>query len=309
MLITMSDVSKIYKVSKNKKIEALKGVNLTIEKGDSVGYIGTNGAGKSTTIKLLTGILKPTKGYIQVKNIVPYKSRKKLALSIGVVFGQRTQLIWDLPPIDSFELHSKMYKIPKSIYLKKLEELVEEFKIGKFINQPVRKLSLGQRIQCDIILSLLHSPDILFLDEPTIGLDIFNKELIRNFLFKLNNKNSTTIILTSHDLQDVEAICKRIVIMREGNKIYDNKINKLHEMYDNYTKIKISYKNLFSLQEMHKYSQYIHSQEKNSIEFSIPKNSSCLKEIFQFLALQQENISDISMNSNSLEEIIKKISR
>ncbi|MCK4258493.1 MAG: ATP-binding cassette domain-containing protein [Halanaerobiales bacterium] len=211
----------------NKVKCAVNDISFTIKKGEVVGYIGPNGAGKSTTLKILTGIMVPTSGTITVNDIIPYKKRKQFVKNIGVVFGQRTQLWWDLPLIDSFKLLKSIYKIPNKIFENNLKFYVGLLKMDDFMNQPVRRLSLGQRMKADIVASLIHDPEILFLDEPTIGLDIISKENIINFLKELNVKKGITIILTSHNLEDIELLCKRLIMIDKGKKIFDGNLREL----------------------------------------------------------------------------------
>src|SRR5689334_3824610 len=192
---------------------AVSDVNIDIEAGELVGYIGPNGAGKSTTIKMLTGILVPTSGSVEVAGIVPYDRRAQNARNIGVVFGQRSQLYWDLPLIESFELLRAIYSIPDDRYERNMRTFMEILEMGPFIRTPVRQLSLGQRMRGDFAAALLHDPKIVYLDEPTIGLDVIAKEAIREFVKHINEERGTTIILTTHDLADVERLCRRIIII------------------------------------------------------------------------------------------------
>ena len=201
--------------------KAVKDLSFTIEKGEMVGFIGPNGAGKSSTIKMLSGILCPDSGSISVAGYIPYKQRKAYVGNIGVVFGQKSQLQWDLPVIDSFELLRAIYRIPEEKYKRNLERFTEMLDMKSFINQPVRQLSLGQRMRSDIVASLLHSPEIVFFDEPTIGVDIIGKETIRSFIKELNEQDKVTMIFTTHDMQDIEQTCKRIIIIDKGSLMYD----------------------------------------------------------------------------------------
>ena len=210
---------------------AVKDLSFTIEKGEMVGFIGPNGAGKSSTIKMLSGILCPDSGSITVNGFVPYKQRKSYVGKIGVVFGQKSQLQWDLPVIDSFELLRAIYRIPEDKYKKNLERFTEMLDMKSFINQPVRQLSLGQRMRSDIVASLLHSPEIVFFDEPTIGVDIIGKETIRNFIRELNEQDKVTMIFTTHDMQDIEQTCKRIIIIDKGSLMYDGSLQDIRSKY------------------------------------------------------------------------------
>ena len=213
-------------------IEALKNVSFSIERGEIIGYIGPNGAGKSTTIKILSGILVPTKGSCTVLDKIPWDNRIDHVKNIGVVFGQRSQLMWDIPAIDSFELLRDIYRVPESHYKKNLDELVEIFGLVEFINMPVRQLSLGQRMRCEIAASLLHNPQILFLDEPTIGLDAVSKVAVRNFIRRINKENDVTVVLTTHDMGDVETLTDRVMLIGKGQILYDGSFNQLKDRYN-----------------------------------------------------------------------------
>ena len=216
------------------KFEIKKAVNdlsFTIEKGEMVGFIGPNGAGKSSTIKMLSGILCPDKGSITVGGFIPYKQRKSYVGNIGVVFGQKSQLQWDLPVIDSFELLRAIYRIPEEKYKRNLDRFTEMLDMKSFINQPVRQLSLGQRMRSDIVASLLHSPEIVFFDEPTIGVDIIGKETIRSFIKELNEQDKVTMIFTTHDMQDIEQTCNRIIIIDKGSLMYDGSLQEIRSKY------------------------------------------------------------------------------
>lgn len=206
---------------------AVDNVSFEITKGELVGYIGPNGAGKSTTIKILTGILVPTEGYVSVLGNVPYQKRKENALKIGVVFGQRSQLWWDLPVIDSFNLLQRIYKIPPAIFKENMRVFSEILDLDSFINKPVRQLSLGQRMRADLAASLLHNPEILFLDEPTIGLDVVVKKQIRQFIREIRNTRGITVILTTHDMKDIEEICDRIIMIDKGRVMLDMPVDEV----------------------------------------------------------------------------------
>lgn len=208
-------------------VQAVKNISFLIEKGEAIGYLGPNGAGKSTMIKMLTGILVPTSGKITINDLVPYKNRQEITKKIGVVFGQRSQLWWDIPLIDSFELHKRIYNIHDEDYRINMNTFSELLNLKEFISRPVRQLSLGQRMRAEIALSLLHNPDILFLDEPTIGLDVLAKDNIRNFIKEMNRKRQMSIFLTSHDMKDIEEICPRMLIVNRGELIYDGTVEQL----------------------------------------------------------------------------------
>jgi ABC-2 type transport system ATP-binding protein len=208
---------------------ALDKISFSLKEGDLVGYIGPNGAGKSTTVKILSGILVPESGEVLVLGKTPWKHRLEIVQQIGVVFGQRTQLWWDLQVMESFELLKAIYKIPDGQYRKKLSELSEALDLSSLLTVPVRLLSLGQRMRCDLAASLLHSPKILFLDEPTIGLDAVSKLAVRDFIRKLNQESKVTILLTTHDMDDIEALCKRVLILNEGKIYFDGTLGQLRK--------------------------------------------------------------------------------
>ncbi|GAC1503172.1 MAG: ATP-binding cassette domain-containing protein [Vulcanimicrobiaceae bacterium] len=219
---------------------AVANVNMSLEAGELVGYIGPNGAGKSTTIKMLTGILVPSSGDITVAGLVPYQSRKENARNIGVVFGQRSQLYWDLPLIESFELLRAIYAVPRDRYRTNLQRFTDMLEMGVFLRTPVRQLSLGQRMRGDFAAAMMHDPQIVYLDEPTIGLDVVAKEAIREFVKSINEERGTTIILTTHDLADVERLCRRIVLIDTGTIIYDGPIERIKEQYGTHRTLAIT---------------------------------------------------------------------
>lgn len=246
-MIEVNEVSKAFRVSrrsagipgmlanlirpKYEKKQAVNNITFSIEEGEMVGFIGPNGAGKSTTIKMLSGILYPDTGNVRVNGYIPYRQRKTYVGSIGVVFGQKSQLQWDLPVIDSFELLKAIYRIPEEVYQSNLKRFVDMLDMSGFVNQPVRQLSLGQRMRADIVAALLHSPKIVFFDEPTIGVDVVGKETIRNFLCELNARDRVTMLFTTHDMQDIEKTCKRLIIIDKGAKVYDGLLSGIRNAY------------------------------------------------------------------------------
>ena len=214
-----------------REIHAVKDVTFDVAEGERLAFIGPNGAGKSTTIKMLVGILYPTSGQAQVLGKTPWRERQRLAYEIGAVFGQKSQLWYHLPPEDSFELLSRIYELDTATYRQRKSRLVELFEIGDYLQSPVRKLSLGERMRCEIAASLLHRPRILFLDEPTIGLDVVVKQRIRDLILELNQQEGVTIFLTSHDAGDVEVLCRRAMVINHGEVIYDGKVSTLKRDY------------------------------------------------------------------------------
>ncbi|MCF3962254.1 ABC transporter ATP-binding protein [Streptomyces fuscigenes] len=212
-----------------RQVRAVDGISFRVARGEMVGYIGPNGAGKSTTIKMLTGILTPSGGRVRVAGIDPSRERTRLASRIGVVFGQRTTLWWDLPLIDSYRLAHRMYRVPDARFRENLDRCVELLGLGDLLHVAVRQLSLGQRMRGDIAAALLHDPDVLYLDEPTIGLDVISKTRVREFLRDLNRDRGTTVLLTTHDLQDIEQLCRRVMVIDHGRLLYDGGLAGLHE--------------------------------------------------------------------------------
>jgi ABC-2 type transport system ATP-binding protein len=213
------------------EIKAVDQISFEIAPGELVGYIGPNGAGKSTTIKILTGILHPTAGEVVVDGLVPQRERVRNSKKIGVIFGQRGQLMWDIPASDSFELMRKMYAIPKARYEANLQHFIELLALDEFLERPVRQLSLGQRMRCELVATLLHDPKIVYLDEPTIGMDVVAKERIREFILHLSQERGTTVILTTHDISDIERLCQRVIIIDKGHLIYDGTLAEIKRQY------------------------------------------------------------------------------
>lgn len=222
-------------------VRAVDDISFSIEQGEIVAYIGPNGAGKSTTVKMLSGIMRPTSGEILIDGISPYKNRKQVVKNIGVVFGQRSQLNWDLRLGESFELLKRIYEIPDEVYNENLKMLDEILEITKFIDTPVRQLSLGQRMRGDLVAAMLHSPKLLFLDEPTIGLDVEAKYAVRKFIREINERNRTTIILTTHDLGDIQELCKRLIIINEGKIIEDGSLSELIDRIAPYRQLVVDF--------------------------------------------------------------------
>ncbi|MET8815230.1 ATP-binding cassette domain-containing protein [Streptomyces sp. NPDC004549] len=238
--IALEKVEKVFQVRRKtgflkrerREVRAVDSLSFSVARGEMVGYIGPNGAGKSTTIKMLTGILTPSAGRLRVAGIDPSRERTRLAHRIGVVFGQRTTLWWDLPLIDSYRLAHRMYRVPDARYRENLDRCVELLELQDLLDVPVRQLSLGQRMRGDIAAALLHDPEVLYLDEPTIGLDVVSKAKVRGFLKELNSERGTTVLLTTHDLQDIEQLCSRVMVIDHGRLMYDGALAGLHEAAD-----------------------------------------------------------------------------
>lgn len=303
-MIEVKNVKKYYKIAERDKgiIASLKhlfrrkyevrkavdDISFSIKEGEIVGFIGPNGAGKSTTIKMLSGILYPDAGEVVIDGFIPYKQRKEYVKNIGVVFGQKTQLNWDLPLIESFELLKYIYKIPEEKYQENLKKFTELLDMHEFINQPVRQLSLGQRMRGDIVAALLHSPKIVFFDEPTIGLDVVAKEKIRNFIRYMNETEKTTMIFTTHDMQDIEKVCSRLIIIDKGTKIYDGGVEEIKNKY-------VSSKNVQMLLEDGTKENYVFDISE------VPMNV-VMEELFS-----RFSIKDISIQEPEIDEIIRDI--
>jgi len=219
-------------------VRAVDGISFSIEPGEMVGYIGANGAGKSTTIKMLTGILVPTSGRVLAHGYIPYRDRRRYTKHIGVVFGQRTQLWWDIAVVESFKLLKEIYEIPEADYRRRLEMFSEILSLGDYLHTPVRKLSLGERMRCDLAASLLHNPPLLFLDEPTIGLDVVAKDRIREFLKEINRTERTTVLLTTHDLSDIEELSKRLLIIDKGRILFDGELREMKQRLAKFNQVK-----------------------------------------------------------------------
>ncbi len=302
--------SKEYTIKK-----AVDNMSFNIENGEVVGYIGANGAGKSTTIKMMTGILTPTSGKVEVNGIIPYKDREKNAMNIGVVFGQRTQLWWDLPLSESFSLLKDIYNVDEKDYEERMNFLNEVLGIEDFILSPVRTLSLGQRMRADLAASLIHNPEIIYLDEPTIGLDVVVKEKVRNAIKEINEKYNTTIILTTHDLEDIEELCHRIIIIDKGVKIYDGSLEEIKNKYGYMTTVVMQTKENKINSSLNINSHFsLDSEDLNVTEedgkimINYNKNKISLTEIIDYF-MKNYTIQDFSIKETSIDDIIKKIYR
>lgn len=290
--------------------KAVNDISFSLEEGEIVGYIGANGAGKSTTIKMMCGILTPTSGQIHVDGYLPYnpKQRKYVLGKIGVVFGQRTQLWWDLPLIESLTILKKIYDIKEYDYKERFDYLKGVLDLGPFLNQPVRTLSLGQRMRADLAASLIHNPKILFLDEPTIGLDVLVKDKMIQAIKDIHDRYNTTIILTTHNMDDITDLCKRVIILDEGSILYDGPLKTLKKRFGDIRHIKFSCSNRFDTEIFKKtfdgLCNVILEDNIYNIAFDISKLS-----INQVLTVILENasVSDISISENSLESIVKTI--
>ena len=313
--IEVKQISKTFKVAKKKSglkeafksfikreylnVQAVDDISFSIEKGEIVGYIGPNGAGKSTTIKILSGILTPDSGSVKVSLMTPWKDRVKYVKKIGVVFGQRSQLWWDIPACDTFDLLRDIYDIPEDEYQSTKNDLIEKLNLRDIINIPVRQLSLGQRMRCEIAASLLHNPEILFLDEPTIGLDAVSKQLVRDFIKKLNKEKHTTIILTSHDMSDITTLAKRIILIGKGKVLYDGSLKRLINNYGTLrymsikTNDKLDIRNKGIISKKKEKDGYTLTVDTKIISISKLINSISKKIVIDDFRIDNENVDNI----------------
>lgn len=232
MSVIANNLTKIYRINRKSFKTAVDRVSFEIPAGEITAFVGPNGAGKSTTIKMLTGILTPDGGSVSINGLSYPKDRKKIMLKIGIVFGQKSVLCWDIPVLDTLKLFKDMYNVPDSVYKENMALFSDILALDEFINQPPRLLSLGQRMKADLAASLLHNPDILFLDEPTIGIDVLSKERIRNFILQINRERKTTVILTTHDVSDIETLCEKMLVIDKGLLLYDGNVSELKSMYN-----------------------------------------------------------------------------
>ncbi|MDD3187374.1 MAG: ATP-binding cassette domain-containing protein [Bacilli bacterium] len=318
--IEVSSMSKTFKVTKRSSgvrssvksffkrdyvyIDALKSISFEVARGEIVGYIGPNGAGKSTTIKILSGILRPDSGVCKINGMIPYEDRERYVSNIGVVFGQRSQLWWDIPAEDTFDLLKDIYKIPKDDFISRKNELVSLLNIEEIIKIPVRQLSLGQRMRCEIAASLLHNPSILFLDEPTIGLDAVSKKIVRDFIKKINKERDVTVILTTHDMSDIEALAKRIIMIGKGEVLYDGTLQKLKNKYDNIKHIKVITNT--KVGSIRKKGIIDKRKIDGGYEFDVDSKIIDVSLFLNYLSNKVE-VKDIDIENENIDEIIIKL--
>jgi ABC-2 type transport system ATP-binding protein len=298
-------------------VEAVAGISFDIEAGEIVGYIGPNGAGKSTTIKMMTGILKPTDGVIEVNDLVPYDNRIKQAQTMGVVFGQRSQLWWDLPVIESFKILKEIYKVDQKTFDHHMDLFNALVGLKSLYSQQVRTLSLGQRMLCDITASFLHNPKVVFLDEPTIGLDISVKAKMRAVIKELNRERNTTIILTTHDLGDVEALCNRIIIIDKGRILYDGKAKQVNTLFGAYRTLKLQIENcteamleLLNTKLINKFGAdsgiTIAQNEEFWTDITIDQARTPLSNVLNFV-MTDFTVTDVRIVEISMESVVQKV--
>lgn len=285
-------------------IKAVDRISFAIERGELIGYIGPNGAGKSTTIKMLTGILVPTSGSVTVGGRVPWRERVEHTRNIGVVFGQRTNLWWDLLVIESFDLLRYMYKIPRDRYDKNLRTFEGLLELGEFLQTPVRSLSLGQRMRADLAAALLHDPEVLFLDEPTIGLDVVAKERIRSFIREMNAQRGVTVILTTHDLGDVEKLCKRILLIDHGQLLFDGPLSALQSRFGGERELVVDFAEEY--EDVSIEGATVIAREGHRVTYRFPRGQLSASELIQRLA-SRYRIADLTVREPAIEDTVRKI--
>lgn len=315
-MIELSHISKTFRVAKRNSgmgealkalfhreysyVHALSDISFKIADGEMVGYIGPNGAGKSSTIKVMSGILTPDSGECRIDGLTPWKDRRRHVANIGVVFGQRSQLWWDVPVIDSFELLRDVYEVDDALYRRNLDELTELLGLAEILRTPTRQLSLGQRMRCEIAASLIHSPNILFLDEPTIGLDAVSKIAVREFIKSLNREKGTTVILTTHDMQDIEALTERILLIGKGRILLDGSLDDLKQRNSKTKKITVSYsKGRFSPSS----GITLLSDKNGRAEFSVDSDVIGVSGAIEAL-IRNAEITDISVTGTTADELV-----
>lgn len=319
-LIEVSELSKHFFVAKHRRgivgalrnlfsrehtvVKAVDKISFEIQRGELVGYLGPNGAGKSTTIKMLTGILVPTEGRLSVRGLIPWKQRAEYTRRIGVVFGQRTNLWWDLPVIESFDLLKHIYKIPNDRYQKNLKSFEDLLGLGDFLNTPVRSLSLGQRMRADLAASLLHDPDIVFLDEPTIGLDVVAKDKIRSFIKEMNARLNVTVILTTHDLGDVEKLCKRVLMIDHGKLLFDGLLSELQERFGDERELVVDFAEDYD--DVSIDGAKIIEREGLRVTYRFPRGQMSASELIGKLALRYR-ILDLTVREPEIESTVRRI--
>lgn len=317
--ITVKDLTKNYKVFEKddgitgavkslihrryKTVEAVKNISFTVEEGDIVGYIGTNGSGKTTTLKMLSGLIRPTSGLVEVGGFIPSERKKEFKSNFAIVMGQKNQLWWDLPAKESFELFRAIYEVDKKQYIQRRDMLVDLLDVGDLLDQPVRNLSLGERMKMEIMGSLLHNPKVLFLDEPTIGLDIISQHKIRDFLKILNKEEKTTIILTSHYMKDIEELCNKLVIINKGEIVYKGNVEHIKNSYSNERNIIITFGGEISEEELSMFGKMVIQKNREvRIRSSLEDIASIKKEI-----LSKYEVIDFRIEEVDIEDAIAKM--
>lgn len=320
-MIKVNNLSKTYRVTKlstgrfatlkslvhpeYEERRAVDNISFTVNDGEIVGYIGRNGAGKSTTIKMLSGILVPTSGEVKVNGLIPHKDRKEHLRGIGVVFGQKTSLWWDVPVIDSLNLLKEMYRVDNARFKKNLDMFVDLLDLGPFLEQPVRQLSLGQRVRADLAAALMHDPKILFLDEPTIGVDVVAKERLREFITEINRERNVTVLMTTHDVVDMEKLVKRVMVINAGHLIYDGNIHGLRKRYGTQRRMEIQFEGalpILTLPEV-----VTEKLEDGRLAVMFDQHTYTVDEVLANLRKSGSPIRDILIQDTDIEQIVRNI--
>ncbi len=290
---------------KKKTVHALKGISFIIQPGELVGFIGPNGAGKTTTLKTLSGLLYPTSGFVQVLEHDPWEKRREFLKQISLVMGQKNQLWWDLPAIETFELNKEIYEIPKRDYQRNLDELVTLFDVEKLLKTQVRRLSLGERMRMELVAALLHKPKVLFLDEPTIGLDLIGQQKIRDFIYEYNHKNNATIILTSHNMDDLTNLARRVIVIDDGRILFDGALEELTQKFVKEKTIRIYLSKEVDIKNIEKIGKVINISFPQVV-ISVPRTTVA---VAAAEILQNFPVNDLTIEEVRIEEIIKKVFR
>lgn len=286
-----------------REVKAVQDISFSIETGEVVGFLGPNGAGKTTTLKMLTGLIHPSQGQVKVAGYIPFRRQPQFLQKASLVMGQKQQLIWDLPALDSLRINAAIYKIPDDIFEKRLQELAEMLTLQKQLNQPVRKLSLGERMKAELLAALLHHPQVLFLDEPTLGLDINAQAAVRNFLQEYNQRYQATILLTSHYMADITALCQRVLLIHQGQLFYDGNLEELLQRFSPYREVRIELSGIISKEQLKEFAE-IESIEGQEVRFLVKRKSltstvSCI--------LAQLDVVDLSVTDPPIEEVIGRL--
>jgi ABC-2 type transport system ATP-binding protein len=320
-IITVKNLTKIYPVAEKKagikgtiehffkrsyrEVKAVENISFTINKGEVVGFLGPNGAGKTTTLKMLTGLVYPSEGEISVAGNIPFRRKSKFLKQMSLVMGQKQQLIWDLPALDSFRINSAVYQIPESIFQKRLGELMEMLSLQGKLNKPVRKLSLGERMKAELLAALLHHPQVLFLDEPTLGLDINAQVAVREFLREYNQRYEATILLTSHYMADITALCERVLLIYQGKLIYDGSLEALLDKFSPYREVKVELAHPMNKDSLKQYGE-VEAIDGQMVRFLVKREQ--LKPAIARI-LDELELIDFSVTDPPIEDIIGKVFR
>lgn len=320
-IINVENLSKIYTIAVKKpgikgtlthffhrsyrEVKAVQDISFTIEAGEMVGFLGPNGAGKTTTLKMLTGLIHPSRGFVQVAGYVPFRRQVGFLQKISLVMGQKQQLLWDLPALDSLRINAAVYNIPDKIFQQRLDELTQMLSLQEKLTQPVRKLSLGERMKAELLAALIHHPQVLFLDEPTLGLDINAQAAVREFLREYNRRYQATILLTSHYMADITALCKRVLLIHQGNLMYDGSLEGLLERFAPYREVKVELAYPVAAVKLAEFGE-IEAIEGQEVRFLV-RREKLTGVIAQILA--QLEVLDLSVNDPPIEEVIGRLFR